>query len=74
MMQTTMCWTGGPHCFTFQNIQTQTFNHPASQEYNPDLTHTITKKEKVKKTNEGVTLTNVTPGGDQLAQAGDRGR
>ncbi|KAJ8265444.1 hypothetical protein COCON_G00145430 [Conger conger] len=48
-------------------------NWPQFEEYNPDLTHTITKKEKVKKTNEGVTLTNVTQGGDQLAQAGDRG-
>ncbi|XP_018616152.1 protein kinase C and casein kinase substrate in neurons protein 1 isoform X2 [Scleropages formosus] len=41
-------------------------------EYNPDLTHTITKKEKVKKPNEGVTLTNVSTGSDHL-QAGDRG-
>ncbi|XP_036390246.1 protein kinase C and casein kinase substrate in neurons protein 1-like [Megalops cyprinoides] len=48
-------------------------NWPQFEEYNPDLTHTITKKEKVKKPNEGVTLTNVTPGGDHLAQAGDRG-
>ncbi|XP_051780617.1 protein kinase C and casein kinase substrate in neurons protein 1 [Erpetoichthys calabaricus] len=48
-------------------------NWPQFEEYNPDLTHTITKREKVKKPNEGVTLTNVTPGGEHLAQAGDRG-
>ncbi|KAI1892961.1 hypothetical protein AGOR_G00138890 [Albula goreensis] len=48
-------------------------NWPQFEEYNPDLTHTITKKEKVKKTNEGVTLTNVNPGGENVAQAGDRG-
>ncbi|KAG9335770.1 hypothetical protein JZ751_003681 [Albula glossodonta] len=48
-------------------------NWPQFEEYNPDLTHTITKKEKVKKTNEGVTLTNINPGGENVAQAGDRG-
>ncbi|KAL4623801.1 protein kinase C and casein kinase substrate in neurons protein 1 isoform X3 [Arapaima gigas] len=47
-------------------------NWPQFEEYNPDLTHTITKKEKTKKPNEGVTLTNVTAGGDHLP-AGDRG-
>ncbi|MBN3319767.1 PACN1 protein, partial [Atractosteus spatula] len=49
-------------------------NWPQFEEYNPDLTHTITKREKVKKPNEGVTLTNVTPGVEHVAQAGDRGR
>lgn len=43
------------------------------QEYNPDLTHNISKKEKSKKANDGVMLTNVTTAVDH-AQAGDRGR
>ncbi|XP_066559641.1 protein kinase C and casein kinase substrate in neurons protein 1 [Amia ocellicauda] len=47
-------------------------NWPQFEEYNPDLTHTITKREKVKKP-EGVTLTNVTSGVEHIAQAGDRG-
>ncbi|XP_043932489.1 protein kinase C and casein kinase substrate in neurons protein 1 [Protopterus annectens] len=48
-------------------------NWPQFEEWNPDLTHTITKREKVKKGNEGVTLTNVTTASDQVSQAGDRG-
>ncbi|XP_023654720.2 protein kinase C and casein kinase substrate in neurons protein 1-like [Paramormyrops kingsleyae] len=44
-------------------------NWPQFEDYNPELTHTIAKK--VKKPNEGVTLTGITPGGDQ--GAGDRG-
>lgn len=43
-----------------------------SQEWNPDLTHTITRKEKMKK-GEGVTLTNVSSG-ETGALAGERGR
>ncbi|XP_048839719.1 protein kinase C and casein kinase substrate in neurons protein 1-like [Brienomyrus brachyistius] len=44
-------------------------NWPQFEDYNPELTHTIAKK--VKKPNEGVTLTSITPGGDQ--GVGDRG-
>ncbi|KAK2915367.1 protein kinase C and casein kinase substrate in neurons protein 1 [Channa argus] len=47
-------------------------NWPQFEEYNPDLAHNITKKEKSKKSSDGVTLTNVTTAVDQ-AQAGDRG-
>lgn len=43
------------------------------QEWNPDLTHTITRKEKQKK-GEGVGLTNASSAGDTGAQAGERGR
>lgn len=43
------------------------------QEWNPDLTHTITRKEKQKK-GEGVALTNASGAGDTGAQAGERGR
>lgn len=43
------------------------------QEWNPDLTHTITRKEKQKK-GEGVALTNASSAGDSGAQAGERGR
>lgn len=43
------------------------------QEWNPDLTHTITRKEKQKK-GEGVALTNASSAGDTGAQAGERGR
>ncbi len=45
----------------------------ALQEYNPDLTHSITKKEKLKKGSDGIMLMNVTTGVEQ-AQAGDGGR
>ncbi|XP_071349197.1 protein kinase C and casein kinase substrate in neurons protein 1 [Trachinotus anak] len=47
-------------------------NWPQFEEYNPDLTHSITKKEKSKKGIDGVMLTNVTTTVDH-AQAGDRG-
>ncbi|TDH13691.1 hypothetical protein EPR50_G00035990 [Perca flavescens] len=47
-------------------------NWPQFEEYNPDLTHNITKKEKSKKGSDGVLLTNVTTAVDH-AQAGDRG-
>lgn len=47
-------------------------NWPQFEEYNPDLTHNISKKEKSKKANDGVMLTNVTAAVDH-AQAGDRG-
>lgn len=43
------------------------------QEWNPDLTHTITRKEKQKK-GEGVTLTNAGSTGETGAPAGERGR
>ncbi|XP_067913164.1 protein kinase C and casein kinase substrate in neurons protein 1 isoform X2 [Heterodontus francisci] len=48
-------------------------NWPQFEEYSQDMTHTIAKREKVKKVNEGVTLTNVSPGGEQVTQAVDRG-
>lgn len=41
------------------------------QEYNPDLVHNISKKEKSKKANDGVMLTQVTAPVDPT---GDRGR
>lgn len=47
-------------------------NWPQFEEYNPDLAHSITKKEKSKKGSDGVTLTNVSQGVNH-AQAGDRG-
>ncbi|XP_072540969.1 protein kinase C and casein kinase substrate in neurons protein 1 [Salminus brasiliensis] len=49
-------------------------NWPQFEEYNPDLSHSINKKEKVKKNHDGVTLTHVTPSGDHATpQTGDRG-
>lgn len=47
-------------------------NWPQFEEYNPDLAHSISKKEKSKKSSDGVTLTNVSQGVNH-AQAGDRG-
>ncbi|XP_019369713.1 PREDICTED: protein kinase C and casein kinase substrate in neurons protein 1 [Gavialis gangeticus] len=47
-------------------------NWPQFEDWNPDLTHMITRKEKPKKP-EGVTLTNVTGPGEPAAQSGDRG-
>ncbi|CAL1609113.1 unnamed protein product [Knipowitschia caucasica] len=47
-------------------------NWPQFEEYNPDLAHSITKKEKSKKSNEGVTLTNVSHEVNH-APAGDTG-
>eukprot|EP00075_Anas_platyrhynchos_P011430 XP_027300683.1 protein kinase C and casein kinase substrate in neurons protein 1 isoform X1 [Anas platyrhynchos] len=46
-------------------------NWPQFEEWNPDLTHTIARKEKMKK-GEGVTLTNVSSG-ETGASAGERG-
>ncbi|KAG8007592.1 Protein kinase C and casein kinase substrate in neurons protein 1, partial [Nibea albiflora] len=47
-------------------------NWPQFEEYNPELTHHISKKEKSKKSSDGVMLTNVNTVADH-AQAGDRG-
>ncbi|XP_041837218.1 protein kinase C and casein kinase substrate in neurons protein 1 isoform X2 [Melanotaenia boesemani] len=47
-------------------------NWPQFEEYNPELTHNISKKDKSKKGNDGIVLTHVTTGVDH-AQAGDRG-
>lgn len=44
-------------------------NWPQFEEYNPDLVHNISKKEKSKKGNDGVMLTHVTA----TEHAGDRG-
>lgn len=44
------------------------------QEWNPDLPHTTTKKEKQPKKAEGVVLTNATGVVESTSQAGDRGR
>ncbi|XP_078402876.1 protein kinase C and casein kinase substrate in neurons protein 1 isoform X2 [Cetorhinus maximus] len=46
-------------------------NWPQFEEYSQDMTHTVAKKEKVKKVNDGVT--NISPGGEQVTQAVDRG-
>ncbi|XP_051997583.1 protein kinase C and casein kinase substrate in neurons protein 1 [Xyrauchen texanus] len=47
---------------------------PRFEEFNPDLSHSISKKEKLKKNHDGVTLTQVTHGGDQgTLHTGDRG-
>ncbi|XP_062329519.1 protein kinase C and casein kinase substrate in neurons protein 1 [Osmerus eperlanus] len=47
-------------------------NWPQFEEYNPELTHMISKREKVKKPSEGVMLTNMTAAVDH-APASDRG-
>ncbi|CAM4613609.1 unnamed protein product [Lepidochelys kempii] len=47
-------------------------NWPQFEEWNLDITHTITRREKIKK-NEGVTLTNATAVSESAALAGDRG-
>ncbi|XP_034021524.1 protein kinase C and casein kinase substrate in neurons protein 1 isoform X2 [Thalassophryne amazonica] len=47
-------------------------NWPQVEEFNPELCHSISKKEKSKKGNDGVTLTHITTGVDQ-AQTADRG-
>ncbi|CAD7677723.1 unnamed protein product [Nyctereutes procyonoides] len=49
-------------------------NWPQFEEWNPDLPHTATKKEKQPKKAEGVTLTNATGVVETTSQAGDRGR
>ncbi|XP_056606325.1 protein kinase C and casein kinase substrate in neurons protein 1 [Triplophysa dalaica] len=47
---------------------------PQFEEFNPDLSHSINKKEKVKKNPDGVTLTQVSQAGDQgTPKAGERG-
>lgn len=43
------------------------------QEWNPDATQTINRREKPKK-NEGGNTPNASGGGEATAQAGDRGR
>lgn len=43
------------------------------QEWNPDATQTITRKEKPKK-NEGGNTPNASGAGESTAQSGDRGR
>uniref|UniRef100_A0A667FX82 Protein kinase C and casein kinase substrate in neurons 1 n=1 Tax=Lynx canadensis TaxID=61383 RepID=A0A667FX82_LYNCA len=48
-------------------------NWPQFEEWNPDLPHTATKKEKQPKKAEGVTLTNATGVVESTSQAGDRG-
>ncbi|XP_029948032.1 protein kinase C and casein kinase substrate in neurons protein 1 [Salarias fasciatus] len=47
-------------------------NWPQFEEYNPDLAHHISKKEKSRKGTDGIMLTHVTSAVDH-AQAGDRG-
>lgn len=47
-------------------------NWPQFEEYNPELTHSISKKDKSKKGNDGIMLTRVNTTVDH-AQAGDRG-
>uniref|UniRef100_A0A671YSS1 Protein kinase C and casein kinase substrate in neurons 1b n=1 Tax=Sparus aurata TaxID=8175 RepID=A0A671YSS1_SPAAU len=47
-------------------------NWPQFEEYNHDLSHNISKKEKSKKSSDGVMLTNVSSAVDH-AQTGDRG-
>ncbi|XP_047438943.1 protein kinase C and casein kinase substrate in neurons protein 1 [Mugil cephalus] len=46
-------------------------NWPQFEEYNPDLTHHISKKEKTKKGSDGITLTHVMPAVENVS-AGDR--
>lgn len=49
-------------------------NWPQFEEFNPDLSHSINKKEKVKKNPDGVTLTQVSQAGDPgTPKAGERG-
>ncbi|EHH52963.1 hypothetical protein EGM_13510 [Macaca fascicularis] len=48
-------------------------NWPQFEEWNPDLPHTTTKKEKQSKKAEGVALTNATGAVESTSQAGDRG-
>nr|XP_033775021.1 protein kinase C and casein kinase substrate in neurons protein 1 [Geotrypetes seraphini]XP_033775022.1 protein kinase C and casein kinase substrate in neurons protein 1 [Geotrypetes seraphini]XP_033775023.1 protein kinase C and casein kinase substrate in neurons protein 1 [Geotrypetes seraphini] len=48
-------------------------NWPQLEEWNPELTHTITRKEKPKKAGEGVVLTNITGSGEPTTPGGDRG-
>ncbi|XP_061051121.1 protein kinase C and casein kinase substrate in neurons protein 1 [Eubalaena glacialis] len=48
-------------------------NWPQFEEWNPDLPHTTTKKEKQSKKAEGVVLTNAAGMVESTSQAGDRG-
>uniref|UniRef100_A0A673JA27 Protein kinase C and casein kinase substrate in neurons 1b n=1 Tax=Sinocyclocheilus rhinocerous TaxID=307959 RepID=A0A673JA27_9TELE len=49
-------------------------NWPQFEEFNPELSHSINKKEKVKRNHDGVTLTQVTHGVDQgTPQTANRG-
>ncbi|XP_010356369.1 protein kinase C and casein kinase substrate in neurons protein 1 [Rhinopithecus roxellana] len=48
-------------------------NWPQFEEWNPDLPHTTTKKERQSKKAEGVVLTNATGAVESTSQAGDRG-
>uniref|UniRef100_A0A2K5QAG8 Protein kinase C and casein kinase substrate in neurons protein 1 n=1 Tax=Cebus imitator TaxID=2715852 RepID=A0A2K5QAG8_CEBIM len=48
-------------------------NWPQFEEWNPDLPHTTTKKEKQSKKAEGVALSNATGAVESTSQAGDRG-
>lgn len=51
------------------------FTLSLNQEFNPELSHSINKKEKVKRNHDGVTLTQVSHGVDQgTPKTGDRGR
>ncbi|KAM4587846.1 protein kinase C and casein kinase substrate in neurons protein 1 isoform 1-T3 [Odontesthes bonariensis] len=58
----------------FRNIQGpgMHMNWPQFEEYNADLSHSISKREKSKRLNDGVMLTNITTAVDH-AQAGDSG-
>lgn len=47
--------------------------HILLQEYNPDLSHNISKKERSKKGSDGVMLTNVMPAVDHCP-SGDQQR
>ncbi|KAM4795795.1 protein kinase C and casein kinase substrate in neurons protein 1 [Rhinophrynus dorsalis] len=47
-------------------------NWPQFEEWNPDVTHTIARKEKTRKV-EGAILTNVTATSETSSQGGDRG-
>ncbi|KAK7145279.1 hypothetical protein R3I94_011396 [Phoxinus phoxinus] len=49
-------------------------NWPQFEEFNPELSHSINKKEKVKRSHDGITLTQVTHGVDPgTPQTGNRG-
>lgn len=48
--------------------------HISLQEWNPDATQTITRRETKPKKNDGGNTSNASGGGESAAQAGDRGR
>lgn len=60
-------------CGSWRAAQTEANMSCDLQEYNPDLTHNISKKERLRKGADGIMLTNVTTAVDH-AQAGERGR